>query len=391
MARRRRRRLRPLVGLLAVGALGAGVAIAVRDSDGPPPYPDIPISAWAPYWVLPEAVASVGANGGVLHELSPFWYSAEGATTIDFDAPLNEQPQALIAAARQRGALVLPSIVDGMPAGGMAGVLADPTTRAQHVATIVDLVATGGFDGIDIDYEQFAFADPRSTWETTRPLLGRLHHRTRRGTARRREAAHRQHSADLRQRTQRRQRVLGVRLRGHRRGRRPHPHHGLRLQRRRGRPDRPIDWVRDAVRAAKAAVGDDDKIVLGVPLYGRNWVTGTTGTCPASAEGTTTVTQRTVTELATKRGATPVHNPDTAEASFQYQLEVSEGGVTCTQTRQVHYVDEVGALARIDVAREERIGGVAFWALGFDSDATWAAVAPFARPQPGDTTTTVNG
>ena len=391
MARRRRRRLRPLVGLLAVGALGAGVAIAVRDSDGPPPYPDIPISAWAPYWVLPEAVASVGANGGVLHELSPFWYSAEGATTIDFDAPLNEQPQALIAAARQQGAMVLPSIVDGMPAGGMAGVLADPTTRTQHVATIVDLVATGGFDGIDIDYEQFAFADPRSTWETTRPLwvafitelADALHADGKLLTVsippiydgeRNGDSGYWVYDYAAIGEVVDRIRIMGYDYSVGEAG-----------------PIAPIDWVRDAVRAAKSAVGDDDKIVLGVPLYGRNWVTGTSGTCPASAEGTTTVTQRTVTELATKRGATPVHNPDTAEASFQYQLEVSDGGVTCTQTRQVHYVDEVGALARLAVAREERIGGVAFWALGFDSDATWAAVTPFARPQPGDTTTSAPG
>ena len=387
MARRRRRRLLPLAGLLAVGALGTAAAIAVRNSEGPPPYADIPISAWAPYWVLPDAVASVTAHGGALHELSPFWYSAKGATTIAFDAPVNEQPQALIAAARERGALVLPSIVDAMPEGGMAGVLADPDTRAQHVATIVDLVATGGFDGIDIDYEHFAFVDSRSTWPTTRPLwvafitelADELHADGKLLTVsippiydseRNGDSGYWVYDYAAIGKVVDRIRIMGYDYSVSEPG-----------------PIAPVDWVRDAVRAAKAAVDDDDKLVLGVPLYGRNWVVATTGTCPESAEGTTPVTQRSVSELAARRGATPVHDPATAEASFRYQLEVSEGGVTCTQTRQVHYVDDVGALARVDVAREERIGGVAFWALGFDSDATWAAVTPFARARPGDATT----
>ena len=60
------------------------------------------------------------------------------------------------------------AIVDAMPAGGMAAVLADPASRAAHVATIGDLAAANGFDGIDIDYEKFAFSDGSSTWATTR-------------------------------------------------------------------------------------------------------------------------------------------------------------------------------------------------------------------------------
>ena len=58
---------------------------------------------------------------------------------------------------------------------------------------------------------------------------------------------------------------------------------------------------------------------------------------------------------------------------------------TCTQTREVHYVDAAGAKARVKIAREERIGGVAFWALGFDGEAVWGEVADVARPQPDDT------
>ena len=50
-------------------------------------------------------------------------------------------------------AAVVPSIVDAMPAGGMAALLADPSSRAAHVDAIARFAAEGEYDGIDIDYE----------------------------------------------------------------------------------------------------------------------------------------------------------------------------------------------------------------------------------------------
>ena len=146
-------------------------------------------------------------------------------------------------------------------------------------------------------------------------------------------------------------------------------------------PIAPINWLRGAIRAAKKAVRDDSKLVLGIPLYGRNWVTKVDGTCPADAEGTVPITHRSAQELIAKRGATPIADETNGEVTFTYELEVSDGITTCTQSRRVHYVDEAGSRARLDLAREERIGGVAFWALGFDSPATWANVAEVATPK----------
>jgi spore germination protein YaaH len=49
------------------------------------------------------------------------------------------------------------------------------------------------------------------------------------------------------------------------------------------------------------------------------------------------------------------------------------------QTRRVHYVSTKGARARVDVARQERIGGVAFWAIGFDTPEVWEGIRDLAR------------
>jgi spore germination protein YaaH len=316
----------------------------------------------------------------MLRQVSPFWYSTHDATTITVDGNLTaDTTDQFISAARQAGAKVVPSIVDAMPAGGMAALLADPAARSTHVAAIADLAATNGFDGIDLDYESFAFVDNRATWATTRPLwiafltqLGdRLH-------------------ADGR--------ILTVSVpyindggRTDQSGYWVYDYAGMEPHIDQIRimaynystdtagPIAPLSFVEQSIKAAKKAVGDDSKLVLGIALYGYNWPIATVGTCPASEEGKTSVSQRNIDDLIAKRGATPLHDPVTGESSFTYQLEVTDATTTCTQTREVHYVDADGARQRIDLARRERLGGASLWALGFDAPATWQSIAQLAR------------
>ena len=386
--RKRRRKWGVLAtGVAVVAGLGVGAAVVLRDTPLPP-LKDIPVSAWAPYWTLSEGTTSVAAHGTTLHEVSPFWYQANGANDISLSGNgTADRTLPLIATIRDTGGKVVPSISDAMPKGGMAAVLADDGTRAEHVGAIVELVATNGYDGIDIDYEQFAFADSYDTWETTRPnwvkfiqQLAQALHTTGKiltvsippiydsGTTA--ESGYWVYDYAAIGEVVDRIRIMGYDYSVGEAG-----------------PIAPYDWVKSAVRAAKRVVGDDTKLVLGIGLYGRNWVISTKGTCPATAEGTTTVTQRNVEELAAKRSATPTYDEFTRESSFTYDLEVADNGATCTQSRKVHFIDEQGTRARVDLARAERIGGVAFWALGFDSDAVWAAVSDVSRPQATDTTT----
>jgi spore germination protein YaaH len=381
-----------LLGATAVVLASAGgVAAVTRSTHQPPPAPliDIPIDAWAPYWALTDAQASVETYGPLLRQVSPFWYSAIDATTVTVSTNLSSDVlAAFVEAARSRGALILPSISDALPAGGMAGVLSDATTRSAHVDTIVNLVSANDFDGIDLDYEQFAFADDKATWSTTRPvwldflaqLSDRLH------------AAGKLLTVSVPYITDTARTDLSGYWVYDYAGMEPHVD-AIRIMAydystAAAGPIAPIPFVQQAVSAAKKAVDDDGKLVLGIPLYGYNWPVATVGTCPPNAEGKTSVTQRTIDELLAKRGATPIHDPATGEASFTYLLDVTDGTSTCTQTRQVHYVDAAGARERIDLARRERIGAVSLWALGFDSAATWVDIGQLARV-PGASTTTV--
>jgi len=150
-----------VLGALAFALVGvAGTALFVATNEEPlAPEPDIPLDVWVPYWTLDDALPDFDRRGGSLREVSPFWFTAVGVDQIAVDANASvEATDAFMEAARSADVAVVPSIVDLLPAGEMAAILADPVTRARHVQAIRRFAADGDFDGIDIDYEQFAFA-----------------------------------------------------------------------------------------------------------------------------------------------------------------------------------------------------------------------------------------
>ncbi len=162
-----------LIGLaLAVFAMGLALS---RDGDVAvveplPAKPSIPLDAWAPYWTLENSVLDAAIRVPSMREISPFWFAATGvdAITVDKNANANDTA-AFMEAIAQTDVAIVPSIVDALPAGGMAAILADPDTRTRHVDALIEFAEVGGYDGIDLDYEQFAFADGRDTWAATRP------------------------------------------------------------------------------------------------------------------------------------------------------------------------------------------------------------------------------
>jgi spore germination protein YaaH len=374
-AGRRRRTVLIALATVLIGVVGAAVWLAT-DEDTPPPRPDIPLDAWVPYWTLDDALPAIEQRGPSMREISPFWFSANATEIVVNPNASAEATSQFIAAARSTGADLVPSIVDNLPAGEMAAILADPAARAEHVAAIRRFAADGDFDGIDIDYEQFAFADGRDTWAATRPnwvsFIEEL------GAALRADG-----------------RTLTVSIPPvYDDGRSPasgfwvYDYGGIVDHVDRIRimtydfsvqepgPIAPIEWVETAITGAIEATGRPDKLVLGLPAYGRNWVVSTVGTCPADAPGLTGVTARSVDDLVGRRGAVPVRVDETGEWTFDYELEVSDDATSCTQTRRVHYVDGDGIRERMDLAREYRLDGVSLWAFGFEDDDVWSAILP---------------
>ena len=162
---------------IVAGVLGASALLmpAAQAQGGPKI-----VSGWMPYWMTspsaPQAVTNAVANADILSDVSPFWFSAVAGGPAGVKVVFNPnfaQAEAnsawAVAQLRAVGLPILPSIADGSGTGRIAATLADPAKRAQHVADIVNLVTTRGYDGIDLDYEQFAFADGRDSWTATQP------------------------------------------------------------------------------------------------------------------------------------------------------------------------------------------------------------------------------
>ncbi|MBA3606143.1 MAG: hypothetical protein H0W46_09265, partial [Acidimicrobiia bacterium] len=328
-------------------------------------------------WAVDAALDELDARADVIHELSPFWYAATGVGSIsrDENAP-QEATEEFVSRARELEIPMVASILDATEAGEMAAILADPDQRAAHVDAIVEFAADGDWSGVDLDYEQFAFADGRDTWAATRPnwvafvteLADRLHADGRTITVsippvydagQTNDSGYWVYDYGAITPVVDHVRIMA---------------YDYSVASSEPGPIAPLDWVDRIIAGTTEASGDVSKLLLGVPLYGRNWVVATTGECPENAPGVENVTNRTVDELIARRGATPEFDAATGEWSFSYEAEFSDDTTSCTQRRQVYYVDDDGVQRRIQRAVDADFGGVALFAFGYDDQEVWSGI-----------------
>jgi len=374
-ARRTGRRLLALT-LGALVLLGALIVYALTRPEewyrhGPP----VSVSGWVPYWQTDSALSSFNDNRTVFSDVSLFAYQS---TAADVVAPFSGLGAGVLemyrTAAHAAGVKLTASIIDGTEARVMAGILADPASRKVHVDTIVAFATTNGFDGIDLDYEKFAFSDGHDTWDATRPnwvafvtdLAAALHRDGKTLTV----SAPSSGDYDVYDYEAIGKVVDKIRI--------------MAYDYSTGEPGpiAPIEWVRDVVKSAKKLV-TADKLVLGIPVYGYDWPAGIVGTCPGTPDEQPrrrNVSTKKAAELAASNGVVPTWDPHSAERTFQYTEQLSgvdPSGVpvTCTVTRVVWYADAQAVHDRAWIAERQDLAGVAIWSLGSDDTAVWEGIA----------------
>ena len=128
------------------------------------------LSGWLPSYSMKSALATVldTRTSDMIRDVSPFWYEVNSATLIKdnyaADNPFGNMESAT-AALHAAGFQILPTLTDGMPKLGLAGVLANPASRTQLVNSLLALATKKDsqnrdhFDGLDLDFEVFAFKD----------------------------------------------------------------------------------------------------------------------------------------------------------------------------------------------------------------------------------------
>jgi hypothetical protein len=146
------------------------------------------------------------------------------------------------------------------------------------------------------------------------------------------------------------------------------------------------------------------RIWIGVPQYGRDWVRRTstggflTRNCPTSwspnASRETVTNAQEARALAAAEGVDVTWDADAGEWWFRYTAATAgtvagTGGDrvarTCQARREVWFADAKSALARAALVPEYRIGGIAVWTLGDVGSDFYSATAEYAvsiAPQP---------
>ena len=301
------------------------------------------VSGWIPVWSSNGLTGLNGdpGNAAVMFEMSPFNYSVTSATTFSMSASYTANLNAAAAALRAKGIAVIPSLTDGISGGteeGMANVLRNQ--RDAHVQAIVDLVMGNGFDGIDLDYEGFAFSDLQSSWQRTQPVWDDF-------VVHLADALHAQ--GKLLSVTV----PVGVAVAtaysvNDWRGVIPSIDR-LRLMTYDYSysvpgPVSPASWVQAAISFTKALVQelgrDPGMVQIGVPTYGRNWAAVLSGTCANSVVGKSDPTMKAAKALAAANGATPTRH-SSGEMTFTYDELYTSGGVRLGPAGQSATVFEV--------------------------------------------------
>jgi hypothetical protein len=277
---------------------------------------------------------------------------------------------------RRAGMQVIPTMTDGTAKLVLAGYLANPTTRTTIVNSIVNLVNVNGFDGIDLDYEGFAFVDGNTTWTRTAPLW---------------VAFIKELSVALRAN----KKILSVTT----------PYLYDPSERQKGYfvyswadiassidrlrimtydfnvakpgPNAPISWVDKTIRYA-ISIMPSSKVYVGLPGYGRDWITAVQGKCPVSAPPGLKAGAKASTFLMVNAerktvidNAIPVFDATVSEATYSYTqtyngLTADGASTTCNVSRTVWYQNARSYAERMALVSKYRLGGAALWTLGME-------------------------
>ncbi len=342
------------------------------------------LTGWIPYYGMSTSLPTAVANADLINEVMPFWYTLKlnsktkapyildlytpGNPSVAIDVPL--------ATMRNAGFKIIPTITDGTDKSVLAKLLAKSGDRASVIKSIMDLIMSKNFDGIDLDFEGFAFVDGTASWPTTKPNWILL-------------------VKELSDALHAKGKILSVTV----------PVHFALTEKQKGYsvyawaeiaqyidrlrimtydystgkpgPIGPISWVERTVQYA-ISVMPATKVYIGLAGYGRDWVIKVDGICPANVSKVVSTTAKAATfvmrnaaTLASTYGVTPSYNEQYQEATFTYQKTYngnnSSGQATsCTATRTAWYQNAASYLARAKLVAKYRLGGLAEWTIGME-------------------------
>lgn len=317
----------------------------------PAPAPSGPryrISGWLPRWATSHGDAMIDANTGiVLDEVNLFACGLKPDGTLIRASGMDDP--ARIALIRSRGGEVIPTIYDVNDRDALGAVLGDPAARAQAIRSMLDLLDSGDYDGIDIDFEHAKTA--------TRDAFSDF-------------------VADLGREVRGRNKVFSVTIPGKRKdlpswAGYDYAKLGAAADRIKimtygysgtwtaypGGPIAPTDWIEKVLDYATTVI-PASKIQLGIPFYGYDW--------PDDGSQIRSATFRRAQTLIAQHNATVTYEPSRGESHFTYV----DAGVT----HEVWFSDARSVEAKAELVKRYGLHGLSIWALGYGDPPVWDAL-----------------
>ncbi|MBI3442740.1 MAG: hypothetical protein HY007_03150 [Candidatus Sungbacteria bacterium] len=333
-------------------------------------------AVWIPYWRDDPGTAEVAPNLKAIQEISPFSYEVRADGTLADKLKIGLDPwPGFFAAAAGNKSMILPTVswIDG---DAILRTLASTTARTRHIAEIVDTVRTNNFAGIDIDYENKK-AETRAYFSK---FLKELSAKLRKDK--------KILSCSIESRTPVNSRFVvvpkdlkyandfsaigqycdEVRILAY-----DQNNIDLKLNKQKGRsepyaPVADIDWVKKVLQEALKSVSAK-KIMLGIPTFGYEHAITPRLNGEWDYQKIRSVSYQKAMKLAQSASATPLRNR-AGEMSFTYHVISSSTPLTASSTCLVWFPDAVSAQAKIKLAKQFKLRGIAVFKADGESDPT---------------------
>jgi spore germination protein YaaH len=321
-------------------------------------------------------------NAEMFSQILPFWYSITGASKIkDKYKTQNSIDKAIpIATLQSLGIKVLPTVTDSTKEGELSKIMGTDASRATLVKTITDLVMANNFDGIDLNFEGFAYVDKIATWPTIQTRWVKF-------------------VSELSVALRSKNKLLSVTtpyLLDPATGKRGYYHYAWpeissyidrlnimfydyhKYDTKPG-PIGPISWSEPSLLYALKHVAPY-KIYIGTPNYGYNWVTNVIGVCPTNtpksekkSSNAAIIHQNRSQAIVNKPGAVATYNEKFGETNVLYTAEfngvnTSGAPTSCKVNHSAWFVDARGYFARAKLVEKYQLGGISEWEIGYGDD-----------------------
>lgn len=336
------------------------------------PAPTPAVFASIPYWDQARAVASFQQHVQLIDYVSLFWYYVADDGSIARYAAAKEDP-AIIEFAQTHGVKVF-ALVANLPdspdtdwdADLIDTLLNDVDARAAHIQALVALAVEGGFDGINVDYEELE-EHQRDSFTVFISELGHALHESHKLLG---VAIHPKTSEGNSQETNGSEAQDWVAL---------HPHvdhlyfmtYGEHYEGSDPGPLASPSWISRVLEHAATLQVPPRKIFVGIPLYAAEWRMQRRSYAGADADLLWEDVQKILRDYA----ATAHIDSDSHTPYVVYERSGQE--------RVLWFEDAQSVAAKVMAARRYGVTQVALWRLGGEDPAVWD-VLDWLRPSESD-------